>query len=102
MGAEPSASEVSLLPASPLAESLGAAATRVGRGRLSCRFAAAGPCRGSQREFLVEDAQCQVGCPLEREVPSGDAVFVKRCRRYRSERFRSGAPFFRPTGELLN
>src|SRR5262249_2973525 len=37
--AEPSASEVSLLPASPLAESLGAAATRVDRGHLSCRFA---------------------------------------------------------------
>src|SRR5262249_61123768 len=33
---------VPLLPASPLAESLGSAATRSDWGRLSCRFAAAG------------------------------------------------------------
>src|SRR5262249_12371396 len=40
---------VSVLPASPLAESLGAVATRADRGRPSYCFAAADPCGGSQR-----------------------------------------------------
>jgi len=68
---------VTFLPASPLAESLGAAATRADRGRLSCRFAAAGPCRGSQRQLLVEDPQGQVGGPLERQLTPGDALLVE-------------------------
>src|SRR5262249_57852465 len=64
--AEPSASEVSLLPASPLAESLGSAATRSDRGHLSCRFVPAGPCRGSKCQLLVEHPQGQRASPPHR------------------------------------
>ena len=47
------------------------------RWRFSCGLAAAARCRGSQRQLLIEDPQGQVGSPLEREAPPGDAVLVE-------------------------
>jgi hypothetical protein len=65
---------VAALPASPLAESLGSAAALSHQGFLSCRFAAAARWRGCQRHLLIEDPQGQIGRPLERQAPPGDAV----------------------------
>ena len=51
------------------------------------------PLDGSQRQLLVEDPQGQVGGPLEREAPPGDALLVTSRGHHRRERVEASARY---------